>query len=157
MNGMRMPMDDEFSYVSLEGPATDLVGLWHTTREFSNLVDLRIGQSLRGTGLSPRTWVMLHWIDRLTDRSLPSIRKRAGVSASEATRQITSLKQAGYVTTSSSNDDRRTIIVEATRSGKRTVRRMFRVVMADLGQFSALGREFDRCERQLRDLTEKIS
>lgn len=152
-----MPLDNEFSYVSLEGPANDLVGLWHTAREFSNLVDRRIGQSLRDTGLSPRTWVMLHWVDRLTDKSLPSIRQRAGVSASEATRQITSLKQAGYVTTSTSNDDRRTIIVEATRSGKWTARRMFRAVMADLGRFSALGHEFDRCERQLRDLTGKIS
>jgi DNA-binding MarR family transcriptional regulator len=149
--------DDQSSYMSLESPATDLVGLWHAAREFSNLVDRRIGQSLHGTGLSPRTFVMLHWVDRLTDKTLSSIRARAGVSASEATRQISSLMRAGYVTTSPSDDDRRTIIVEITGSGKRISRRMFRLVMADLGRFSALGREFDRCDRQLRDLTERIA
>jgi DNA-binding MarR family transcriptional regulator len=152
-----MPQDDEFSYASLEGRATDLVGLWHAAREFSNLVDWHISRSLRGTGLSPRTWVMLHWIDRSTDKALSSIRGRAGVSASEATRQIASLKRAGYVTTSPSNEDRRTIVVEPTRSGKRIVRRTFRLVMDDLGRFSALGREFDRCDHQLRELTKKIS
>jgi DNA-binding MarR family transcriptional regulator len=152
-----MPPDDDESYVSLEGPANDLLALWHSARELSNLVDRRIGQSLRGTALSPRTFVMLHWADRLTDKSLSFIRGRAGVSASEATRQITSLKRAGYVTTSPSDDDRRTIMVEVTKSGKRTIRRMFRMVMADLGRFSALGHEFDQCNRQLRDLTEKIA
>jgi DNA-binding MarR family transcriptional regulator len=151
------PDDDTPSYMWLEIPANDLVGLWHTAREFSNLVDRRIGRSLHGTGLSPRTFVMLHWVDRLPDKSLSSIRRRAGVSASEATRQITTLKRAGYVTTSPSDDDRRTIIVEATRSGHRTIRRMFRLVVADLGRFSALGHEFDRCDRQLRDLTAKIA
>jgi DNA-binding MarR family transcriptional regulator len=152
-----LPDDDQFSYISLEAPANDLIGLWHAAREFSNLVDWRIGQSLRGTGLSPRTFVMLHWVDRLTDKSMSSIRARAGVSASEATRQISSLKRAGYVTTATDDDDRRTIIVEATNSGKRTIRRVFRIVMTDLGRFSALSRDFDQCDRQLRDLAAKIA
>jgi DNA-binding MarR family transcriptional regulator len=152
-----MPLDDEISYISLESSATDLIGLWNAARDFSNLVDRRISRSLRGTGLSPRTFVILHWVDRLTDKSLSSIRGRAGVSASEATRQITSLKRAGYVTTCPSDDDRRTIIVETTRSGKRTIRRTFGTVMADLSQFSVLGREFDRCDTQLRGLAEKMN
>jgi DNA-binding MarR family transcriptional regulator len=152
-----LPDDDQFSYISLEAPANDLIGLWHAAREFSNLVDWRIGQSLRGTGLSPRTFVMLHWVDRLTDKSMSSIRARAGVSASEATRQITSLKRAGYVTTSTNDDDRRTIIVAATKSGKRTIRRVFRIIMIDLGRFSAPDREFARCDRQLRDLVGRIA
>ena len=149
--------DDETFYVSLEGRANDLVGLWHAAREFSNLVDWHISRSLRGSGLSPRTWVMLHWVDRSTDKRLSSIRERAGVSASEATRQIASLKRAGYVTTLQCNEDRRAIVVEVTRLGKRIIRRTFRLVMHDLDRFSAFGREFDRCDHHLRELSKKIS
>jgi DNA-binding MarR family transcriptional regulator len=149
--------DELFSYIALEEPAADLVGLWHSAREFSNLVDRRIAQSLLGTGLSPRTFVMLHWVDRLTDKSLSSIRTRAGVSASEASRQLRSLQRAGYITTSTNPDDRRTVIVEVTKLGKRTARRVFRKAMSDLGQFSALSCDFDRSDRQLRELAEKIA
>jgi hypothetical protein len=31
------------------------------------------------------------------------------------------------------------------------------MVMTDLGRFSALSRDFDRCDRQLRDLGAKIA
>jgi DNA-binding MarR family transcriptional regulator len=154
---MHLPPGDQPSYILLEEPATSLIGLWHAARDFSNRVDWRISQSLRGTGLTPRTFVMLHWVDRLTDKSMASIRARAGVSASEATRQITSLRQLGYVTTSTNDDDRRTILVEATKPGRRTIRRLFKTVMSDLGRFSELGGEFDRCDRHLRDLMGKIA
>ena len=151
-------LEEEWSYAIVEGPANDVLGVWHGAREFSHAIDRRINQLLKDSALTPRTFVFLHWADRLSDKSLSLIRVRARVSASEATRLVKSLENAGYIRTAVGTHDERTVTVEVTSLGSTTIRRMFRVVMADLAKFqNPSRRRADLTARLLGKLTEEIN
>jgi DNA-binding MarR family transcriptional regulator len=71
----------------------------------------------------------------LKHRSLKSVRRNSGFSASEATRLIKSLKSAKYLQTSPRAGDRRFLQLEVTPLGRKIIWRSFRAFMADFGQF----------------------
>jgi len=124
-------------YFHMEKPANAVLGVWRSSRGFSKLVDRRIDAILAETKLTARTFEFLHWADRiaLEHRSLETVRRNSGFSASEATRLIKSLKDAKYLQTSPRAGDRRFLQLQVTPLGRKIIRRSFRAVMADLGQF----------------------
>ena len=150
-------LEGEWSYSAVEGPANDVLGVWHAARDFSNAIDRRINRLLIDSELTPRTFTFLHWADRLRDKSLSRIRARAGASASEATRLVRNLEKAGYIRTAVGSHDERTVAVEVTALGRTTIRRAFRLVMADLAKLQNLSRRrADLTDRLLRKLTEEV-
>lgn len=127
-------------YFRMETPASAVLGVWQSSRGLSKLVDRRIDAILADTKLTARTFEFLHWTDRIAEgrRSLETVRRNSGFSASEATRLIKSLKDANYLQTSPRAGDRRFLELIVTPLGRKIIRRSFRAVMADLGQFDQL-------------------
>src|SRR5664279_1359486 len=89
-------VEQPFSYSATEQRSNDVIGVWLAARKLSNLIDRRVNLALSDTRLSVRSFLFMHWADRLTEKSLSSIRQRAGISASEATRLIKILQDARY-------------------------------------------------------------
>jgi DNA-binding MarR family transcriptional regulator len=149
--------EGDWSYSVVEGPANDILGAWHTARKFSDAIDRRINRLLIDSELTPRSFTFLHWADRLGNKSLSLIRARAGVSASEATRLVNNLKKTGYIRTAVGSHDERTVTVDVTALGETTIRRAFRLVMADLAKFQKPSRRrADLIDRLLKKLMEEI-
>ena len=149
-------MAKPFSYLEHLQQDEHLIGVWVTARVLAELVERRINLALAGTPLSARSFHLLAWSDWSSNKSLKFLRESVGVSASEATRLIKVLQDAGYIATSTNPKDGRAINVEITDLGRTVIRPAFLRVMTELSRFRPIRAMAGTTQQHIQAVTKEM-
>lgn len=96
------------------------------------------GSLLRDTGLYPGQELLMMQLWERGEQRQADLIKTLGLDPSTVTKMLQRLEQAGFVTRKPSPDDRRAVLVSATRAGQ-ALRDQVRQAWCDLEQVTAAG------------------
>ncbi|MGW6401282.1 MarR family winged helix-turn-helix transcriptional regulator [Streptomyces sp. NPDC055134] len=110
------------------------------------------GGLLRDTGLYPGQELLMMQLWERGEQRQADLIKSLGLDPSTVTKMLQRLEQSGFVTRKPSPNDRRAVVVSATRAGQ-ALRKQVRQAWRDLEQVTAAGFTEAECRQAMQVLT----